>query len=239
MSLLRVEQVHTYYEQIHALQGVSLVAEQGQITTLIGSNGSGKSTVLKSICGISPIRQGRILFRDGDIGNLLPHQIVQAGIVYVPEGRRPFENMTVHENLEMGAYLRREVRAIKRDIDYVFARFPRLIERRNQFAGTLSGGEQQMLAIGRSFMARPRLMLLDEPSMGLAPLLVREIFQAITALNREQEITILLVEQNAQMALAIAARAYVLQGGQVVQAASAEALRNDPRIIAAYLGGRQ
>jgi branched-chain amino acid transport system ATP-binding protein len=237
MSLLVVNDIHTYYGNIHALKGVSLAVEPGEIVTLIGGNGAGKTTTLNTICGITPARRGTVTLEGDDITTLPPHKIVERGVIHSPEGRKIFTRLTVRENLEMGAFSRTDTAAISRDMDFVFERFSRLKERIKQLGGTLSGGEQQMLAIGRALMARPRILLLDEPSMGLAPLLVREIFNVITYLNKEANTTILLVEQNALMALAVARRAYVLQSGYITHADSAEKLRHDPAIIEAYLGG--
>jgi branched-chain amino acid transport system ATP-binding protein len=237
MTLLSVTDIHTYYGKIHALKGVSLTVEEGEIVTLIGGNGAGKTTTLNTISGITPAARGSILLDGKDITHLKPHEIVRLGVIQSPEGRKIFTRLTVRENLEMGAFGRNDRDGISRDMEYAFERFPRLRERHKQLGGTLSGGEQQMLAIGRALMARPRILLLDEPSMGLAPLLVREIFNVVTYLNDTAHTTILLVEQNAQMALAIADRAYVLQSGYVTHADTAEALQHDEAIIEAYLGG--
>ncbi len=237
MSLLEVHDIHTYYGKIHALKGISLTVEEGEIVTLIGGNGAGKTTTLNTITNICPAAQGQVMFAGEDITRVPPHHIVQRGIVQSPEGRKIFTRLTVWENLEIGAFKRNDKAEIIRDMDYVFERFPRLKERQTQLGGTLSGGEQQMLAIGRALMARPRLLLLDEPSMGLAPLLVQAIFDVITYLNRENGTTILLVEQNALMALAIAHRGYVLQSGYITHADEAQALLEDEKIIEAYLGG--
>lgn len=234
--LLQVESIHTYYGKIHALKGISLTVEEGEIVTLIGGNGAGKTTTLNTISGITPAAEGKILLAGKDITHLPPHQIVDLGVVQSPEGRKIFTRMTVRENLELGAFGRNDRVGIARDMEVVYTRFPRLKERLSQLGGTLSGGEQQMLAIGRALMARPKILLLDEPSMGLAPLLVNEIFNVVTYLNRENGTTILLVEQNAQMALAAANRAYVLQSGYVTHAGDAQQLRHDPAIIEAYLG---
>jgi branched-chain amino acid transport system ATP-binding protein len=234
--LLQVERIHTYYGKIHALKGISLTVEEGEIVTLIGGNGAGKTTTLNTISGITPAAEGKILLAGKDITHLPPHQIVDLGVVQSPEGRKIFTRMTVRENLELGAFGRNDRAGIARDMEVVYARFPRLKERLSQLGGTLSGGEQQMLAIGRALMARPKILLLDEPSMGLAPLLVNEIFNVVTYLNRENGTTILLVEQNAQMALAAANRAYVLQSGYVTHSGDAQQLRHDPAIIEAYLG---
>jgi branched-chain amino acid transport system ATP-binding protein len=235
MALLEVENINTFYGKIHALKGISLTVEQGEIVTLIGGNGAGKSTTLKTICGIVRSSEGRVLLGDEDITYLPPHQIVERGIVQAPEGRKIFQRLTVMENLTMGAYTRRDAHDIARDLEFVFNTFPRLKERHRQFGGTLSGGEQQMLAIGRALMASPRILLLDEPSMGLAPLLVRDIFRVIEYLN-QHETTILLVEQNALMALAVAHRGYVLQTGRIILSDTAAALRQNEMVRGAYLG---
>lgn len=237
MTLLHVEDIHTFYGKIEALKGISLEVNEGEIVTLIGGNGAGKTTTLNTICGITPAAVGSVRLNGKDITGHKPHEIVGMGVIHSPEGRKIFTRLTVRENLEMGAFGRDDRAGIAKDMQTVFERFPRLNERQKQFGGTLSGGEQQMLAIGRALMARPRILLLDEPSMGLAPLLVREIFNVITHLNRDQGTTILLVEQNAQMALAVANRAYVLQSGVITHADSADKLRHDQAIIAAYLGG--
>jgi branched-chain amino acid transport system ATP-binding protein len=235
MSLLEVENIHTYYGHVHALKGVSLTVDEGEIVTLIGSNGAGKTTTLRSIHGILPPREGRILFRGEEIQGMPAHHMIKKGMAQSPEGRRIFQRMTVLENLEMGAYHRNDRAEIQQDIDRVFDLFPRLKERVKQEAGTRSGGEQQMLAIGRSLMSRPKLLLLDEPSMGLAPVLVERIFQVIEEVNK-QGTTILLVEQNANVALEIATRGYVLESGFIVNSAPAEKLRQDPKVREAYLG---
>jgi branched-chain amino acid transport system ATP-binding protein len=235
MALLEVEDLHTFYGKIHALKGISLTVEEGEIVTLIGGNGAGKTTTLNTICGIVRSAQGRVILGDEDITRLRPHEIVERGIVQAPEGRKIFQRLTVMENLEMGAYARRDVHEFARDFEFVFHTFPRLKERQRQFGGTLSGGEQQMLAIGRALMSNPRVLLLDEPSMGLAPLLVRDIFRIIKYLN-ERGTTILLVEQNALMALAVAQRGYVLQTGKIMLSDEAVALRQNQMVRAAYLG---
>ncbi len=237
MSMLEVNQINTFYGQIHALKDVSVEVNEGEIVTLIGGNGAGKTTTLNTICGITRAASGTVRLKGRDITQVPPHEIVSLGIVHVPEGRKIFTRLTVRENLEMGAFTRNDRAGISRDMEYAFERFPRLRERQKQLGGTLSGGEQQMLAIGRALMAKPEILLLDEPSMGLAPLLVREIFNVITYLNTENKTTILLVEQNALMALAIADRAYVLQSCAITQSGSAEALQHDPAIMEAYLGG--
>lgn len=221
--MLQVKEIHVYYGAIQALKGVSIEVEQGSIVTLIGANGAGKTSTLKSISGLLKPRQGSIRFQDREISRLAPEKIVELGISQVPEGRRVFPGLTVLENLEMGAYLRKDKKEIQKDLSEIFDRFPRLQERRKQLAGTLSGGEQQMLAIGRALMARPKLMLMDEPSMGLAPLLVKEIFEIIKEIN-EKGTTILLIEQNANMALSIADRAYVIETGEIVLQGSADEL---------------
>jgi branched-chain amino acid transport system ATP-binding protein len=234
VALLEVEGIHTYYGNIEALKGVTLEVEEGEIVTLIGSNGAGKSTTLRSISGLSPPREGKIRFGGEDIQHVPPQEIVRMGISQSPEGRHCFQRMTVRENLELGAYLRRDAR-VKDDLDRVFDLFPRLKEREKQKAGTMSGGEQQMLAIGRALMAEPKLLLLDEPSMGIAPILVQRIYETIAEINR-QGTTILLVEQNANFALGVSKRGYVLETGQVVLADSSERLREDPDVQRAYLG---
>lgn len=236
MSLLDVQHVSTYYGTIQALKDISFTANEGEIVTLIGSNGAGKTTTLNTLCGLTPARMGSIRFAGEAIGALPPHEIVRRRIIQVPEGRKIFARLTVRENLEMGAFSRQDAGAVKGDLEQVLERFPRLLERLHQLGGTLSGGEQQMLAIGRALMARPRLLLLDEPSMGLAPLFVRDVFETLVTLN-QQGTTILLVEQNAHMALTIAHRAYVLQTGRITQSGEAKLLRKDPAIIDAYLGG--
>jgi branched-chain amino acid transport system ATP-binding protein len=236
MALLELDDVHTYYGAIHALRGVSLSVEEGEIVTLIGSNGAGKSTTLRTISGQLRPRQGEVRLRGERIDQRRPHEIVGLGVCQSPEGRRVFARMTVHENLEMGAFARKERAGILADFDRVYGLFPRLKERETQKAGTLSGGEQQMLAIGRSLMSAPKVLLLDEPSMGLAPILVEQIFEIIKEING-QGTTVLLVEQNALMALAIANRGYILQTGEIVLADKAEALGRNPAVRAAYLGG--
>ncbi len=235
MAMLEVHEIHTYYDAIHALKGVSLHVEEGEIVTLIGTNGAGKSTTLNTICGLQHPRSGTIHFDGKPIHALPPHEIVALGIAQSPEGRRVFGRLTVTENLMMGAYTRTDKAAIQQDVQQVFEIFPRLEERRGQLAGTLSGGEQQMLAIGRSLMAKPRLLLLDEPSMGLAPILVETIFDTIRTIN-SQGTTILLVEQNALMALSMAQRGYVLETGQIVLHDSAQTLQQNEMVRKAYLG---
>ncbi len=234
--MLRLESVHTYYGNIEALKGVSIDVEQGQIVTIIGANGAGKSTLLMTICGSPKAASGRILYEGRDITRLATYDIVNLGISQAPEGRRIFSRMTVHENLQMGA-VPNQGRWFEEDLDRVFALFPRLKERRHQRGGTLSGGEQQMLAIGRALLARPRMLLLDEPSLGIAPILVKQIFDAIVEINRSQGLTILLVEQNAYQALKIAHHGYVLATGRVIMAGTGRELLANPEIRAAYLEG--
>jgi branched-chain amino acid transport system ATP-binding protein len=235
MPMLEVSDVHTYYGNIHALNGISLSVEKGEIVTLIGGNGAGKTTTLRTIVGLNSPRQGRVVLDGEDLTGMKPHEIVAKGVAMVPEGRGIFARLTVKENLDMGAYIRRDSAGVQRDLERVFTLFPRLKERRTQIGGTLSGGEQQMLAIGRALMARPRLMLLDEPSMGLAPLLVESIFATIQSINQEGT-TVLLVEQNALMALTIASRGYVVQTGQIVLHDAAAKLRRNEMVRKAYLG---
>lgn len=234
--MLELKNLHTCYGHITALHDVSLRVSPGEIITLIGANGAGKTTTLMSISGIVPPRSGEILFLGRPIQHLPPEEIVSLGICQVPEGRHVFPQMTVLENLALGAFLRRDKEGIKGDLEYIYQLFPLLVERRHQAAGTLSGGEQQMLAISRALMARPRLLLLDEPSLGLAPLLVRLIFHIIKKINEEQGTTILLVEQNANMALKIAHRGYVLENGSIVMTGGAESLLHDETVKNAYLG---
>jgi len=236
MALLEVENLHVYYGQIHALKGISLSVEQGEIVTLIGANGAGKSTTLKTISGLQRPREGRMRLGEEDLGTLPPHDIVAKGVVQVPEGRRIFGRLTVFENLMMGAYARNDRPGIRGDLDRVYTLFPRLRERQAQVAGTLSGGEQQMLAIGRALMGGPKVLLLDEPSMGLAPVLVEQIFETVTGINKTGT-TILLVEQNAFMALQIAHRGYVLQTGEIALAGTAKDLQANEEVRKAYLGG--
>jgi len=234
--LLEVNDLNVYYGAIHALKGISFNVEKGEIVTLIGANGAGKSTTLNTISGLLPVRSGRIKFQDEETTQALAESIVERGVVQCPEGRKIFATLTVMENLEMGAYTRKSSAELQANVDKVFTRFPRLKERRNQLGGTLSGGEQQMLAIGRALMGQPTLMLLDEPSMGLSPIFVEQIFDIILDINT-QGTSILLVEQNAQMALSIAHRAYVLETGKVVLEGDAHALLQDPMVVSAYLGG--
>ncbi|MGQ9780049.1 MAG: ABC transporter ATP-binding protein [Bacillota bacterium] len=234
--ILEVNEVHVYYGAIHALKGVSFAVAEGEIVTLIGANGAGKSTTLKTISGLLRPRSGSLRFAGEDLTRVPAHRLVALGISQVPEGRRVFANLTVMENLELGAYCRTDVAGIRQDLERVFSLFPRLAERRRQLAGSLSGGEQQMLAMARGLMSRPRLMLMDEPSMGLAPLLVQEIFRIIQEINAAGT-TVLLVEQNAHMALSIAHRAYVLETGRIVLSGPAKELAQDPKVKEAYLGG--
>ncbi len=233
--MLELKDVHTYYGNIHALKGVSLKVEQGEIVTLIGSNGAGKSTTLRTIQGINRPRSGTILLEGEELEKLPPHEIARRGVAQSPEGRMIFPQMTVMENLEMGAYARKDKTGLSSDLERVYSLFPRLKERVNQRGGTLSGGEQQMLAMGRALMARPRILLLDEPSMGLSPILVELIFETIQTINKEGT-TILLVEQNALMALSIASRGYVIQTGEILLTDSAENLRKNEMVQKSYLG---
>jgi len=234
--MLKVEDINVYYGNIQALKGVTLEVNEGEIVTLIGANGAGKSTLLKTLSGLLKPKTGSIMYLGKSIAGKAAQTIVKAGISHVPEGRRVFANMTVEENLELGAYLRKDAAGIKADLDRVYEIFPRLSERKKQASGTLSGGEQQMLAMGRAIMARPKLLLLDEPSMGLAPLFVKTIFQVIQEINKNGT-TILLVEQNANMALSIADRAYVIETGRVVLSGTAKELQASEELKLAYLGG--
>jgi branched-chain amino acid transport system ATP-binding protein len=235
MPLLEVSDIHTYYGNIEALKGISLEVEEGEIVTLIGSNGAGKSTTLRSISGLTAPREGSIRFDGREIGETPPQEVVKLGISLSPEGRHCFQRMSVRENLDLGAYLRKDSNGIGEDLERVFDLFPRLKERHKQKAGTMSGGEQQMLAIGRALMARPKLLLLDEPGMGLAPILVERIYETIQEINR-QGTTILLVEQNANFALEVAARGYVLETGTVALTDRSDSLRKNPEVQKAYLG---
>ena len=235
MPILEVDNIHSYYGNIHALKGISLTVEKGEIVTLIGANGAGKSTTLRTIVGLLKPREGRVLFDGEDLAPYKAHDLINKGMSMVPEGRAIFSRLTVSENLEMGAYTRKRGPELAKDLDLVFTLFPRLKERRNQVGGTLSGGEQQMLATGRSLMSHPRLLLMDEPSMGLAPVLVENIFDTIKQINKEGT-TILLVEQNALMALSVANRGYVLQTGEIVLQDNAEELRNNKMVQKSYLG---
>lgn len=238
MPLLVLENVHTYYGNVHALKGISLTVEEGEIVTLIGANGAGKTTTLKTISGLIKPREGKIIFDGHELNRIPAHKIVYMGISHAPEGRKIFPTLTVEENLMLGAYsLGNDRKTIETNKERVFALFPRLAERRKQLAGTLSGGEQQMLAIGRALMSKPRLLLLDEPSLGLAPMLVKAIFETIKEINR-QGVTILLVEQNAKAALKLAQRAYVLETGRIVLSGFSHELVQDERVRKAYLGER-
>lgn len=234
--MLSVDDIHVYYGNIHALKGVSLEVKQGEIVTLIGANGAGKSTTLRAIAGLNPPRSGSICYLGEDLAGDSTPQRVGRGLVLCPEGRQIFANMSVAENLRIGAYLRKDRAGIQADIDRVYAMFPRLDERRQQRGGTLSGGEQQMLAVGRAILSRPKLLILDEPSLGLAPLIVKHIFEILAQLNAEEGLTILLVEQNARLALRLAHRAYVIETGQITMSGEAAALLADPRVQDAYLG---
>ena len=234
MALLQIDDLHTFYGNIEALKGVSLMVEEGEIVTLIGSNGAGKSTTLRSISGLTPPRSGSIRFLGKEISRTPPQDVVRLGISQSPEARRCFQRMTVRENLDMGAYLRRDA-DIEADMDRVFDLFPRLLEREKQKAGTMSGGEQQMLAIGRAMMAQPKLLLLDEPSLGLAPVIVDRIYETIVEINK-QGTTTLLVEQNANYALGVSMRGYVLETGKVALTDASDALRTNPDVQRAYLG---
>ncbi|MBM3143958.1 MAG: ABC transporter ATP-binding protein [Chloroflexi bacterium] len=235
MAMLEVENIHSYYGNIHALKGVSLTVDEGEIVTLIGANGAGKSTTLRTITGILKPRDGRVQLDGEDLSHYKPHEIVYKGIAMVPEGRHVFARLTVSENLDMGAYSRNSKQEIADDLERMFTLFPRLKERRSQVAGTLSGGEQQMLSTARALMAHPRILLMDEPSMGLAPVLVEAIFDTIKQINKEGT-TILLVEQNALMALSVANRGYVLQTGEIVLNDTVDKLKKDPTVQKAYLG---
>lgn len=234
--MLELNDVNVFFGPVHALKGMTLHVDEGEIVTLIGANGAGKTTTLRAISSVIKAKSGSLKFQGEDIGKLSAPQVVSLGISHVPEGRRIFTNMSVMENLEMGAYSRDDKQMFKQDYEKVFSRFPRLYERKSQISGTLSGGEQQMLAIGRALMSKPKLMLLDEPSMGLAPLLVKEIFSIIKDINNNGT-TVLLVEQNANMALSIANRAYVIQNGSIAFEGKAEELLKDDNVRKAYLGG--
>jgi branched-chain amino acid transport system ATP-binding protein len=235
--MLEIKNLVVNYGAIVALHGISLSVPDGKIVTLIGANGAGKTTTLKTISGLLKPKSGEILYGDKNIAGLPPHQIVARGISQAPEGRMIFANLTVLENLQLGAYLQKDKDIVRRELERVYVLFPRLKEREKQIAGTLSGGEQQMLAIGRALMSRPKLLLLDEPSLGLAPLLVKTIFEKIVEINREQGLTILLVEQNANLALEISHFGYVLETGKVVLQGDSKELRQNPRVKSAYLGG--
>jgi branched-chain amino acid transport system ATP-binding protein len=235
--VLEIKNLVVNYGAIEALHGIALRVEAGKIITLIGSNGAGKSTTLRTVCGLLKPRQGEILYEGKSIAGLPAHILVKQGLAHVPEGRMIFANLTVRENLQMGAYLQKDRHWIHHELDFVFATFPRLREREKQMAGTLSGGEQQMLAIGRALMSRPQFLMLDEPSLGLAPLLVKLIFEKIVEINRERKLTILLVEQNANRALEISDYGYVLETGKITLEGKPASLRADPQVKSAYLGG--
>lgn len=235
--MLEISNLEVSYGSINALHGVSLKVPEKSIVTLIGANGAGKSTTLRAISGLIKTRSGTVRYAGEDITNLPAHKVVAKGLCHVPEGRMVFANLTVEENLKMGAYLRHDKAGIAEDFDYSFHIFPRLKERLHQVAGTMSGGEQQMLAIARALMSKPRCLMLDEPSLGIAPILVRSIFEQIVAINKERGITVLLVEQNANLALAISQHGYVLETGRVLLQDSSEALRTNPQVREAYLGG--
>ena len=236
MALLEVKGLEVYYGVIQALKGIDFEVNEGEIVTLIGANGAGKTTTMQSVIGLIPPKAGTVSFEGKDITHLHCHKIVSLGMSQVPEGRRIFQELTVYQNLLMGAYIQKDKKAIKEDIKKIYARFPRLEERKNQIAGTLSGGEQQMLAMGRALMSRPKLLMLDEPSMGLSPLLVDEVFAIIKDLNKEGT-TVLLVEQNAGKSLAISDRAYVLENGRIVLSGTGEELLQSEEVKKAYLGG--
>jgi branched-chain amino acid transport system ATP-binding protein len=235
--MLEIRNLEVSYGAINALHGISLQVRDGDIVTLIGANGAGKTTTLKTISGLLEARAGEIVYEGRSIANLKPHQIVKLGISHVPEGRMIFANLTVQENLMMGAYLQKDKGVIRKELDFVFGMFPRLKERQSQVAGTLSGGEQQMLAIGRALMSQPKFLMMDEPSLGIAPLLVKTIFERIVEINRERRIAILLVEQNANLALEISNYGYVLETGRIILQDSSAALRQNPQVKSAYLGG--
>ena len=237
MYILEVNDLNVYYGAIHAIKNISFEIKKGEIVTLIGANGAGKTSSLHAISGLLTPKSGEISLNGLNITNIEAHKLVNLGMAHVPEGRRIFTNLTVLENLEMGAFIRNDKDKIKKDVNNVFDMFPRLAERKKQLAGTMSGGEQQMLAIARALMSRPELLLMDEPSMGLAPILVQEIFKTIEKINKENGVTILLVEQNAHMALSIANRAYVLETGKIIMSGNASELANNEEIKKAYLGG--
>jgi len=235
--VLEINNLSVNYGAINALHGISLRVEPGQIVTLIGANGAGKTTTLKTVSGLLKPQAGQVLYQGRNIAGLPAHEIVKLGLSQVPEGRMIFANLTAHENLLMGAYLQRDKQVIQRELEFVFGIFPRLKERGKQIAGTLSGGEQQMLAIGRALMSKPKFLMMDEPSLGIAPLLVKTIFEKIVEINRERGITILLVEQNANLALGISNFGYVLETGRIILQDTSAALRRDPKVKSAYLGG--
>jgi branched-chain amino acid transport system ATP-binding protein len=233
--LLELSRLEVAYGGIQAVKGIDLNVDQGELVCLIGANGAGKTTTLKGICGVQPVKAGSIRYEGEKITGKPPYQLVRRGLAMVPEGRGVFGALTIEENLAMGAYARRDGAAVRHDIEHVFSLFPRLKERRRQTAGTLSGGEQQMLAIGRALMSKPRLLLLDEPSMGLAPLMVQKVFETVLSVSREG-VTILLIEQNAKLALEVSSRGYVMESGQITLAGDAKTLLHDPAVRAAYLG---
>jgi branched-chain amino acid transport system ATP-binding protein len=235
--MLEIKNLRVNYGAIAALQGISVAVKPGSIVTLIGANGAGKTTTLKAISGLLKPRSGEIIYDGKNIAGLPPYQIVKLGLSHVPEGRMIFANLTVLENLQLGAYLQMDKQVVRRELDHVFSLFPRLSEREKQIAGTLSGGEQQMLAIGRALMSKPKLLLLDEPSLGLAPLLVKTIFEKIVEINRQQGLTILLVEQNANLALEVSSFGYVLETGKITLQGDSPSLRQNPQVKSAYLGG--
>jgi len=236
-TVLEIKNLVVNYGVITALQGISLAVKPGAIITLIGGNGAGKTTTLRTVSGLLKARSGEVIYEGRNITNLPPHDLVKLGIAHVPEGRMVFANLTVMENLRMGAYLVKDKSVVSRELDYVFNVFPRLNEREKQIAGTLSGGEQQMLAIGRALMSKPKFLMLDEPSLGIAPLLVQKIFEKIVEINRDHRITVLLVEQNANLALEVSSYGYVLETGRIILSDSSEALRENPQVKSAYLGG--
>lgn len=237
MDILNVNDLNVYYGGIHAIKNISFNIKKGEIVSLIGANGAGKTSTLHAISGLVPIKSGEISLNGENVTNIEAHKLVSLGMAHVPEGRRIFTELTVLENLEMGAYTRNDTEQIKEDINHMFTLFPRLAERKKQLAGTMSGGEQQMLAMARALMSNPSLLLLDEPSMGLAPLLVQEIFNIIERINKEENVTVLLVEQNANMALSIADRGYVLETGKIILEGTGKELLSNPEIKKAYLGG--
>ncbi|MFZ1247565.1 MAG: ABC transporter ATP-binding protein [Leptotrichiaceae bacterium] len=237
MYILEVNDLNVYYEAIHAIKNISFEIKKGEIVTLIGANGAGKTSTLHAVSGLLPLKSGEVSLNGVNITGMEAHKLVTKGMAHVPEGRRIFTELTVLENLEMGAYTRNDKDGIKDDLEKMFVLFPRLAERKKQLAGTMSGGEQQMLAIARALMSKPTILLMDEPSMGLAPLLVQEIFKIIERINKEEGVTILLVEQNAHMALSVANRAYVLETGEIIKEGAGKDLLDDPDIKKAYLGG--
>lgn len=237
MNILEVNDLNVYYGAIHAIKNISFEIKKGEIVTLIGANGAGKTSTLHAVSGLLPLKSGEVSLNGVNITGMEAHKLVTKGMAHVPEGRRIFTELTVLENLEMGAYTRNDKDGIKDDLEKMFVLFPRLAERKKQLAGTMSGGEQQMLAIARALMSKPTILLMDEPSMGLAPLLVQEIFKIIERINKEEGVTILLVEQNAHMALSVANRAYVLETGEIIKEGAGKDLLDDPDIKKAYLGG--